>query len=262
MDASVRPRLADRPWPDVGRPVLLVPLGSIEQHGPHLPLDTDTEIAEAVCESLAARFAAIGEDAVVAPPIAYGASGEHEDFPGTVSIGTTALAMLLVEYGRSASAWAERIVFVNGHGGNVEALASAVPTLVDEARPVAWLPCASEPVRPDEQDAGPPDAHAGRTETSILLAQDPARVRSDRLEPGNPAPIAELMPGLRAGGMRGVTPNGILGDPTGANAAEGGRLLSAITDAAWRRLREGRPDGRGCLVTGAAASDPALDTTA
>ncbi len=104
-------------------PALIIPVGSVEQHGPHLPLDTDTRIATAVARSVAERLAERNESNwTLAPAIGYGASGEHEGFPGTVSIGTSALRLLLVEFGRSASQWASRLVFVNGHGGNVEAL--------------------------------------------------------------------------------------------------------------------------------------------
>lgn len=239
-------RLADRPWPDVGRPLVLVPLGSTEQHGPHLPLDTDTTIASIVCDALVARLIADDVDAVVAPAIAYGASGEHEGFPGTISIGTAALTTLLVEYGRSASAWAGRIVFVNGHGGNVEALTQAVPLLVHEGRDAAWLPCAPDPALL-ERDVRV-DAHAGRTETSMLLAAVPDRVRADRIEPGNDAPLRELMPGLRSGGTRQVSANGVLGDPRDAAADEGRLLIDAIVGGTWARLCSGRADARGCLV--------------
>ncbi|GAA4372907.1 mycofactocin biosynthesis peptidyl-dipeptidase MftE [Agromyces bauzanensis] len=232
--------LADRPWPEVGRPVLLVPLGSTEQHGPHLPLDTDTAVASVVCDALAERLAADGVDAAVAPAIPYGASGEHQDFPGTVSIGTEALTLLLVEYGRSACEWAARLVFVNGHGGNVEAFAAAVPKLIAEGRAVSWLPCAAD---------APGDPHAGRTETSLMLATDPARVLAERVEPGNDAPLAELMAELRAGGVRRVSPNGVLGDPRGATAEEGERLLDAIVAHAWSRFSGGVVDDRGCLVS-------------
>lgn len=258
MTARGAQRLVDRPWRDVGRPVVLVPLGSTEQHGPHLPLDTDTTVASLVCEALAARLRTDGDDVVVAPPIAYGASGEHEAFPGTISIGTQALTFLLMEFGRSASAWADRIIFVNGHGGNVEALAAAMPVLIDEERAAAWLPCVPDRAGLDER-IGRLDAHAGRSETSIMLAHDAARVRVDRLEQGNPDPLRELMPRLRDAGTRAVSPNGVLGDPRGATAAEGELLLDAIVAGAWSRLRTGRPDERGCLVAGSpddAADEP------
>src|SRR4029077_6317273 len=85
-------------------PALIIPVGSVEQHGPHLPLDTDTRIATAVGRAVAERLADRDESNwTVAPAIGYGASGEHEGFSGTVSIGTSALRLLLVEFGRSAS---------------------------------------------------------------------------------------------------------------------------------------------------------------
>lgn len=242
-------RLADRPWPEVGRPLVLVPLGSTEQHGPHLPLDTDTVVASVVCDALAERLSADGVDVVVAPAIAYGASGEHQGFAGTISIGTRTLELLLLEYGRSACEWAGRVVFVNGHGGNVDALTTAVPRLIAEGRDAAWMPCG----------AGgdiPSDAHAGRTETSLMLTVDPARVHSDRIEPGDDTPIVELLPRLRAGGVRAVAPNGVLGDPRGATALEGERLLDAIVTRALSRLghavaataTDAATDAGGCLL--------------
>ncbi|UUT34867.1 creatininase family protein [Microbacterium elymi] len=83
----------------------------------------DTLIAAAVCARAAARCA---PEVRVAPALAYGASGEHQDFPGTISIGTEALAHALIELGRSARTWAARLVFVNGHGGNLDAVRAAV----------------------------------------------------------------------------------------------------------------------------------------
>ena len=80
-----------------GGALLALPLGSLEQHGPHLPLDTDTRIADAVAGGLAARRPGV----VVAPPVAYGASGEHAAFAGTLLIGHEPLAAMLVELVRS-----------------------------------------------------------------------------------------------------------------------------------------------------------------
>jgi len=96
--------------------VLAVPLGSLEQHGPHLPLDTDTRIAGAIASGLAARCGGVAVS--VAPAVAYGASGEHAAFPGTLLIGHAVLADLLVELVRSARGSFAGVVFVNAHGGN------------------------------------------------------------------------------------------------------------------------------------------------
>ncbi|WES64506.1 mycofactocin biosynthesis peptidyl-dipeptidase MftE [Microbacter sp. GSS18] len=234
--------LGGRTWPSAGRPVLLVPVGSLEQHGPHLPLDTDTVIAVAVAEDLAERMRAAGDDAVVAPAIAIGASGEHQGFAGTLSIGSAALETVVLELCRSATLWLDRIVFVNGHGGNVAALSAAVPLARSEARDAAWLPCAPAGPVP----AG--DAHAGFVETAIMLHLHPGRVRNDLVEPGATAPLAELMPAMRAGGVVAVSPNGILGDPTGATAADGERLLRGMCDRAWALLRDGVVGSGGRLV--------------
>src|SRR3954454_18248807 len=161
------PALDRLPWPDVvPGAFLVVPLGSCEQHGPHLPFDVDTVVAGAV----ARRLGDVQPSAYVAPAVAYGASGEHEAFPGTLSIGTEALTVLLVELGRSASRWADRLLFVTGHGGNLDALTTAVPQLRYEGRDVGWWRC-SVP-------AG--DAHAGRTESSLLLALRPDTVQVER----------------------------------------------------------------------------------
>ena len=226
--------LGDATWPGVPAATLLVPLGACEQHGPHLPLDTDARIAAAV-----ARRAAADDDALlVAPPLAYGASGEHEGFPGTLSIGHEALRAVLVELGRSASRWAPRLVFVNGHGGNLPTVPDAVAQLRAEGRDAAWSPCV----------VARGDAHAGRTETSILLALDPAAVRQEAAAPGATAPLAELLPALRAGGVAAVSPTGVLGDPTGATAEEGERMLAGITEALRAGLTRWSPDPTGRLT--------------
>ncbi|MCP9275374.1 mycofactocin biosynthesis peptidyl-dipeptidase MftE [Mycolicibacterium arenosum] len=215
-------------------PALIIPLGATEQHGPHLPLDTDTRIATAVSSAVAGLLPG---DWLIAPAIGYGASGEHEGFPGTVSIGTAALRELLVEFGRSACNWASRLVFVNGHGGNLDAVAEATTLLRVEGRDAAWSPCSV---------AGA-DAHAGHTETSVLLHISPNDVRIDERVPGNAAPLAELMPRLRHGGVAAVSPVGVLGDPTTASAAEGARIFTEMVETCARRIAAWTPNNRGML---------------
>ena len=193
--------------------LLAVPVAATEQHGPHLPLSTDTDLAVALC----ARLAAARPDVVVAPPLAYGSSGEHEGFAGTISIGQEAVELVLVELCRSATRTFRRVLLVSTHGGNAEAVRRAEQRLRSESRDVyAWLP------------RWHGDAHAGRTETSLQLALAPQAVRISRARKGNTTPIAELMPALRASAVRAVSPNGVLGDPAGATAAEGEAVLGAL----------------------------------
>jgi mycofactocin precursor peptide peptidase len=220
------PRLGAATSPDARTPRLLfVPLGSTEQHGPHLPLDTDTRIAVTVADTVAARHP---DTMWVAPPLAYGASGEHAGFAGTLSIGLAALELVLVELVRSAGPEFPAVVFVNGHGGNVEALERAVATARGEGRAVSWW---------SPRLAGG-DTHAGHVETSVLLAVDPTVVRVARAEAGVTTPLAELLPALRANGVRGVAPNGVLGDPTTATADAGRRYLADFVDDLDRVARD------------------------
>ena len=214
--------LAGQAWPDVPeRPLVLVPVGSIEQHGPHLPFDTDSAIAAAVAAGVAERSGGL-----VAPPLVYGNSGEHQSFPGTMSIGAEALRLVVVEMVRSLATWAGRVVFVNAHGGNAPTLADAVKQLIGEGHDVAWVPCATEEV----------DLHAGHTETSLMLHIRPGDVRLERAAAGNTAPLAEILPAMMAGGVGAVSPNGVLGDPAGASAEHGRHVLEAMVDDVVRRL--------------------------
>ncbi|GAA2736127.1 mycofactocin biosynthesis peptidyl-dipeptidase MftE [Actinocorallia aurantiaca] len=227
-------------WPSVPeRALVLVPLGSTEQHGPHLPLSTDTVIARAVAERAAGILAAEAAGPVlVAPAIEYGASGEHAGFPGTVSIGHEALRALLVETVRSLALWAGRIVFVNGHGGNVPTLDAALGQMRGEGHDAAWAGC------------GVPggDAHAGLTETSVMLHLVPGLVRMADAAPGDTRPLAEVLPEMIARGVRAVSPSGVLGDPSGATPEQGQDILDKMVAAVVRRIGEWSADGRGRLL--------------
>jgi mycofactocin precursor peptide peptidase len=214
-------QLGGATWREVaatgGTGVLAIPVGSLEQHGPHLPLDTDTRIAVELAHRLAAAHARV----VVGPPVAYGASGEHAGFAGTLLINHTVLADLLLELVRSARDSFLGVVLVSAHGGNQEGLAVVDRRCrADGDAVVIW-----SAVTPGG------DAHAGRTETSLMLAIDPGVVRLEQAEAGCIEPLAAIWPRLRAEGVRPISSNGVLGDPQGANAAEGEVLLTELTEA-------------------------------
>jgi mycofactocin system creatininase family protein len=224
--------LADATWLDIeatdGACLLGVPVGSLEQHGPHLPLDTDTRIAV----ELGRRLSRVRPQVVVAPAVAYGASGEHAAFPGTLLVNHDVLAEQLLELARSARASFAGLVLISAHGGNAAALSKVADRSEVEGDAVlAWSANSTEG-----------DAHAGRTETSLMLAIDETAVRLDLAEAGCTEPLATILPRLRAEGVRPVSSNGVLGDPHGASAAEGRQLLDSMTaslvdavDARWPR---------------------------
>lgn len=221
--------LADTTWPEAERgapgSLLAIPLGATEQHGPHLPLSTDSDIASALAEELASRR----PEVVIAPLLPYGSSGEHAGFAGTLSIGHEATELVLVELCRSATDTYGRVLLISTHGGNARPLRRAVARLRAEGRDVrAWGPHWEG------------DAHAGATETSVMLALDPERVGREPAEAGNVEPIDSLIAELAEKGVREISASGILGDPRGASGGHGGALLETATAdleafvAAWR----------------------------
>lgn len=235
-------------WPDVrSDPLVLVPIGSTEQHGPHLPLSTDTVIARAVAERAADVLRPRSDGQVlVAPALAYGASGEHAGFPGTISIGHEALGAVIVEAVRSLALWAGQVVLVNGHGGNVRTLDAAVRRLRDEGHRVAWVGC----------QAPGGDAHAGRTETSVMLHLAPHLVRPFDEVAGDPRPLGAILPDLVARGVRAVSPSGVLGVPAGASAEQGREIVRAMVSSVVSRIEGGRVDFRGRLLDPGAPPAP------
>ena len=175
---------------------------------------------------------------LLSPAIPYGAAGEHEGFAGTISIGTDALTSVLVEYGRSACSWAQRLVFVNGHGGNVEALRSAVAQLRSEHRDVTWCACL-------DADG---DAHAGTPKRRYCFTFRPLM---SALRTGVAATTRRLVGCCRrcdAAVWQLSSEVGILGDPTTATRAEGARIFADMAADCARRVRRWEPRADGFLT--------------
>ncbi len=217
--------------------VLILPLGSTEQHGPHLPLDTDTKITEAIVSTLARRYP---EEVTVAPTFPYGSSGEHNRFIGTMSLSNEILAEAIKSLLYSASSYRATLV-VTAHGGN----APVAQQVISELRTLGvstgiWFPTRTLFVERAEKllvypSAGSgiidPDLHAGRTETSIMLALDESRVKMHLAQKGADPKGQAALERIRESGVHSLSPNGVLGDPTGANKQEGSLLLGVMSEA-------------------------------
>ncbi len=241
-------------WPELaeaiaaGRRTALVPLGSIEQHGPHLPLATDRWIADALAAALAERL----PDALALPAIPFGCAREHLEFAGTLHVEPETLEAILADLLASLRGHGfERAFVFTAHGGNVDALRDLADRLAQRARPlvvrvelgidVGGLQAAAVAHRGlAGASAGP---HAGEYETSVVAWLQPGSVRAEARVAGppiDPAAGASLFyPSVRPN-----APDGVLGDPTRADRAAGPGYLGAWVDAleaAYRAAFAGAP---------------------
>jgi creatinine amidohydrolase len=248
-------RLADLPGSRIAetlteQSVLVLPVGSIEHHGPHLPLRTDALVAESVATRAVERAAAEGLDVWLLPTLSVSKSDEHAWAPGTLWLTAETLLATLVDLGRSIAATpARKLVFLNGHGGNVALLQVAnrelrrrfglqpftMPAGIQQAG-------SGRDGEPDELGFG---IHAGFAETSIVLALAPELVDESAFARNVPEHLAGFE--LLGFNNRPVTfgwlsddfgPTGVIGDPTGANAEAGRRLLAGAEDFAVAALAE------------------------
>lgn len=210
-----------------GSHILVLPLGSWEQHGPHLPLQTDSLIIEAVVNTAMSHLGSLRDNFLVAPTLSITASDEHDGFAGGLSCGTEALVASVVSIARSAS-WARGVCVVNGHGGNTDALRLISSALEYEEIPAEiWsLPAY----------AGG-DMHAGHTETSLLLHLHPEIVRRDLIESGPATLDKRDIDIMRSKGVGAVSANGVLGDPRTATAKHGIEVLNMYTQSLLTSLK-------------------------
>jgi creatinine amidohydrolase len=231
--------LTDCSWRDVetaiadGVDTVIVPLGATEQHGPHLPVDTDTRLGTAIAVRVARRLG----DTLVAPALPLGPSEEHRSFPGTISISPDTARHLLRDIVDSLEHHGfERVVLLPGHGGWFPVLASLYPTLAGETAcdlvaisELQWyMELLADGLETAGVDVDEPVVHAGASETAMLLALDPESVDEDR-QAGHTGHVSAAA--LFANGIEAYDENGVLGDPRPATAAVGETLLEHVTTA-------------------------------
>jgi creatinine amidohydrolase len=231
-------------YPEVSRKlkpssILCLPLGAIEQHGAHLPLDTDVVVAEGVTRALIAR---LGEefDLWQLPTLPIGLSREHDWAPGTLSLSVATFAALIKEVAREIARAlpARNLAIINGHGGNRGILENLLHEIAGD---FALNACVVHPFDLAKNAAAGPDVHGGANETSVMLALAPELVSSDMIAGALPPPAPDGTAALIFD--RGVSwawrtddprlaQNGIIGDPRGATAEQGRVMIERMAEAA------------------------------
>ncbi len=225
--------------------IVILPLGSIEQHGPHLPVEVDSMLGEQVALRTARLLDAAGHPVAVLPALWTGVSEHHMSFGGTITLGLSAYAAVIEGICVSLQRHGfRRIALLNGHGGNENALRC----ITDELTPKLGLPivqftywyAAAEPIAAilEKQTAL---LHACEAETAMMMAVRPELVAEDRipLARTNLRPDVKdvVGPGIyRWRTIGAVSATGVVGHPEAASAAKGERLFAAISEALAAKL--------------------------
>jgi creatinine amidohydrolase len=225
--------------------LVIVPVASLEQHGPHLATGVDIVLCSAVAQRVAALLDAGGTPVVVTPCVWTGLAEHHVAFGGTVTLDYAAFAAVLRGVVRSAArAGFRRVMLLNGHGGNAEAVAVAATELSVElgiavAAGTYWhlAPEAIAPIL----ERQPGLMHACEAETSMMLALRPEGVRRERMAEAH-GPRSTRVEGqppalTRRKSFKELTPSGVVGDARAATSEKGERLLAAVAERIATMLR-------------------------
>jgi creatinine amidohydrolase/Fe(II)-dependent formamide hydrolase-like protein len=227
--------LGELSWPEAKTrlkevDLALLPVGAIEQHGPHAPLDTDAFDAEYLSLRVAEQCS--DPKPLVFPLVPYGVSYQHEDFPGTISVSNEALGRFVYEIGMSAAHnGITKLIIVNGHGGNAPTLRFAAQMINRDARIFSCVDTGeTSDVDITKICDTPNDVHAGEIETSTTLAVRPFLVDMSKAKPSVPRFSSDYLnfSGTRSiewyAQTRKISPEGVLGDPTKATAEKGEKI--------------------------------------
>jgi len=207
-----------------GVDMAILPVGATEQHGPHLPLCTDSQIAEAVAERVADRLGAF-----LLPTIAYGTSDVHQGLRGTISIRPETLRALILDIGRQLQEQGFRkIVVLNTHGGNF--IVRVAVRELNRSAPPGYKVLLAPPKVPalrEIMETGDKEVHAGEYETSMILHLTPERVGDER--PDYVTDFGQDMYNYTL--TRYITDRGVWGMSSKGTAEKGARALNAIIEA-------------------------------
>jgi creatinine amidohydrolase len=235
-------RAFESPWTDVAEHLrttsglAILPFGALEQHGPHLPLGTDTMTAVHVAAAIADEL-----DAVLLPAVNYGDTWNNAGYPGTISLSPGTVTAIAVDIGRAVVAsGGSALVIVNGDWGNRGPLYSAMRMLADEGIAAVTLDYPGMDAAVAQVRESVPAArglnHAEEVETSILLNIAPELVRSDRYVAEYPEFPADF--GIRPMQLHTFSASGVFGDPATASAEKGEAILVATIEASIQALND------------------------
>lgn len=221
---------------DNGSRTAIMPLAAVEQHGPHLPLSTDADHADELAVRIARRLG----DALVLPTVRVGYSPHHLGFPGTLSLRASTLEAICEDYGANLTdSGFTTLVLFSGHIGNYPVMREFESRLTTRLAPLSVIVFpGSEAILDAWRDAAESaglgsnvGGHADIAETSIMLVLHPERVRADRLVPGLQSDTDDaFLARVHAEGLKSFSPNGILGNPIGAETSIGVSCLNSVTD--------------------------------
>ncbi|MFH1279268.1 MAG: creatininase family protein [Candidatus Eisenbacteria bacterium] len=233
--------LGDLTWPEARErlgmvDVALLPVGAIEQHGRHLPLDTDAFDADYLAREVARQCS--DPKPVVLPLVPYGVSYHHNEFPGTISVGNETLSRLIYEIGMSAAAnGVTKLLIINGHGGNGPSLNFAAQMINRDARIFVGVDTGeTSDVDIEAMTETPNDVHAGEVETSTSLAVRPDMVQMDKAEREIPRFSSRYLNFTSRRGVswyaftKRISESGVMGDATKASAEKGRKMWDVMIE--------------------------------